>query len=105
MALAPSRWCVRCRMAHNARCELSARQGRQEADRQRGGSSERGYDAAWQRFRVWFLSHYPLCSDCSEIATEVHHKHRLRDGGAKLDEANCMALCHVCHSRRTARGE
>ena len=65
---------------------------------------------SWRRFRAWFLSQNPLCSDCQARgyvtgATDVHHRIALRDGGALYEVANCLALCHPCHSRRTGRGE
>lgn len=80
------------------------------ADERRGSARERGYDRTWEEFRAWYISRHPLCLDCMArdiltAATDVHHIHKLRDGGARLDESNCMALCHACHSTRTARGE
>lgn len=91
---------------YRGRCQAHAT----ERDRYRGSRQERGYDADWERFRKWFLSIYPLCLDCRiagkvQMATDVHHLHKLADGGARLDPDNCMALCHSCHSVRTERGE
>lgn len=78
-------------------------------DRDRLSPDRRGYDRRWKRFRAWFLQANPFCVDCLpgrvEPATEVHHIHKLAAGGERLDPSNCMALCHACHSRRTARGE
>ena len=92
-------------MAHNALCQLGVREARQQHDKSRGGASERGYDGLWQRFRMWFLRRHPLCADClTEWATDVHHVMALRDGGERLDEGNCQALCKTCHSRKTAQG-
>lgn len=78
----------------------------------RGSARTRGYDTRWERFRLLYLHQHPLCVDCQQAgrpptpATEVHHIHRLRDyPGMKYDEDNLMALCHKCHSRRTAKGE
>jgi 5-methylcytosine-specific restriction protein A len=71
----------------------------------------RGYDGAWQRFRLMFLRKNPLCDDCLktervEPATEVHHLLKVADHPElKLVESNCMALCKSCHSVRTNRGE
>ncbi len=92
--------------AYRGRCSQHASQ----RERYRGSRQERGYDADWERFRRWFLSIYPLCLDCRvsgkvKAATDVHHIHKLADGGARLDADNCMALCHECHSARTMRGE
>ena len=79
-------------------------------DERRGSARRRGYDSTWERFRAAYLSDHPLCQDCLtedkiEPATDVHHIRKLRDGGERLDPQNCMALCHACHSTRTARGE
>ena len=77
----------------------------------RGSSSARGYDSRWRRFRLAFLRVNPLCADCKTvdrvtIATDVHHIEKVRDNRKRLlDPANCMALCHGCHSVRTGRGE
>ncbi|WP_408734794.1 HNH endonuclease [Gluconobacter morbifer] len=83
----------------------------QQYDRHRGSASARGYDRKWQAFRKWFLIRNPLCHDCRREqlltpATEVHHIQKLRDApDRRLDATNCMALCHSCHSTRTACGE
>lgn len=79
-------------------------------DKFRGSSSSRGYDYKWQQFRLRYLRANQLCLDCLKIglvepAVDVHHIHKLRDGGKKLDPKNCMALCHECHAVRTNRGE
>ena len=76
-------------------------------DDRRGSPSKRGYDSAWTKFRSWFLSKNPLCVMCEREgrltpANEVHHIKPLVEGGAKLDESNCMALCHSCHLKITA---
>ena len=58
-----------------------------------------------------YLAEHPLCEDCIELgwfdrsAVDVHHVLKLSAGGARLDFANMRALCHSCHSKRTARGE
>lgn len=64
--------------------------------------SARGYDAAWRKRRAAYLLAYPLCALCGAAATEVDHIVPLRRGGAD-DESNWQALCHTCHSRKTAR--
>lgn len=82
-----------------------------EIDERRGNSNERGYDAAWRRFRRRFLSEFPLCRDCQQngvltVATEVHHLVKIRDNPARrLDPSNVIGLCKPCHSKRTMKGE
>lgn len=53
------------------------------------------------RRRVLFLQ--PLCAveGCGEIATDVHHRVDLADGGDPWARSNLEALCHRCHSAKT----
>lgn len=92
-----------------------------EPDRYRGKTAERGYDAAWRRFRLWFLGQYPVCIGSNENqtareplanahhlvpATDVHHIKKVRDfPELRLVESNCLPQCHACHTIRTGRGE
>lgn len=99
-------WCPRCRKAEIGPCCSCIR----ATDRQRGTAAARGYDGTWQQFRRYFLNTNPICRDCeadgaSRLASQVHHIHKLADGGARLDPENCMGLCHRHHSIRTAKGE
>lgn len=61
--------------------------------------------AAWQRLRASVLAREPLCRHCKERgllvpSTDVDHV----DGNpGNDDETNHQALCHECHSRKTAR--
>jgi 5-methylcytosine-specific restriction enzyme A len=81
-------------------------------DRLRGSSAARGYDGAWQRARVFYLSLHPVCVDPYRrhvgvivIATEIDHVIAVesRDDPRFWDETNWQALCHACHSYKTAR--
>jgi 5-methylcytosine-specific restriction enzyme A len=76
---------------------------------QRPTAAQRGYGAAWQRYRLWFLAQpeHVLCAECKrEVATVVDHitPHK---GDYELfhDPANHQALCIRCHNRKTARGQ
>jgi 5-methylcytosine-specific restriction protein A len=77
-------------------------------DKLRGSSYDRGYDNRWRKYRIIFLREHPLCEICLKEgkitqATDIDHRlpHR---GDKKLfwDESNLQALCHSCHSRKTA---
>lgn len=49
----------------------------------------------------------PTCEDCQALpAKHVHHKRKLAEHPEDLlDPAQVLALCHGCHSVRTAKGE
>jgi 5-methylcytosine-specific restriction endonuclease McrA len=53
----------------------------------------------------------PLCEDCEKegivtVATETHHKKKVRDYLAlAFSVSNLMSLCESHHSIRTNRGE
>ena len=111
MPLNPPRWCLFCRVAHQDRCPVRAKQRWKDYDSRRPGRQERGYDEAWRRCRAAFLAANPLCTDCLErrryrASVEAHHIVKVRDDPSRrLDWDNLMALCKPCHSARTARGE
>lgn len=78
------------------------------ADRQRGTTTERGYDAVWERVRADHLRREPLCRECrptrSVPATQVDHivTIRLRPD-LRLVDSNLQSLCATHHSRKTRR--
>lgn len=79
-------------------------------DRDRAGSSERGYDAAWERLRIWQLHREPTCRICRGEgrltgATVVDHIIPFKGRGdpLRLDPANLQSLCKPCHDAKTAR--
>lgn len=92
------------------RCKAHQPLRHREVDRKRGTSSQRGYDAGWQKFRRMYLAAHPFCLDCAaehsmSMATDIHHVHKLAAGGAKFELSNLMPLCAMHHSRRTSKGE
>lgn len=89
------------RATHHGRCERHARLQQQQYDRARGSSAQRGYDAAWRQRRTAYLRRHPSCVVCGAPATDVDHIVPRRQGGIDA-EANLQALCHQCHSRKTA---
>ena len=75
----------------------------------RPSAGKRGYGSKWQKVRKKYLETHPLCVACVKEgryvkATDVDHviPHR---GDQKLfwDQSNWQALCHSCHSKKTAR--
>src|SRR6185437_997332 len=74
----------------------------------RQSASRRGYDGTWRKLRLAYLAQNPLCLDCTQqgrvtAAEEVHHEKTIQEAPhLRLDWSNLRALCHRCHSRRTA---
>lgn len=92
-------------------CEEHRAEARRDSDRlldkRRGTSSERGYDAKWQRFREWFLSRAgnQYCHRCLELDGEivkaevVHHVIPVSERpDLRLVPDNCQPLCYQCHT-------
>lgn len=57
----------------------------------------------WKLTRRRYLYKQPLCERCQALATDVHHKQALQDGGNPWSMDNLEALCHACHSAETRR--
>ena len=74
-------------------------------------ATQRGYGARWRRLRAAYLAEHPICADPLghhagegrvEAATDVDHIVARERGGTDEDR-NLQALCHACHSEKTAR--
>jgi 5-methylcytosine-specific restriction protein A len=61
--------------------------------------------ARWRNTRRRYLFRHPICETpgCRRIATQVHHRIDLADGGDPWDPAGLEALCASCHSKETRR--
>ena len=103
------RFCVKHAAAGAA---LDAKQKEQRESRRRrykGSAAKRGYGYRWQQLRAAFLREHPLCEECQKkgvikAATDVDHiKPHRGDLDLMWDRDNLQALCHECHSRKTAR--
>jgi 5-methylcytosine-specific restriction protein A len=75
---------------------------KQRYDTERENAADRGYDSDWMRLRDAYLRSHPLCEECERqgrttIATLVHHKISLRDGGERLCVMNLQSVCLKCH--------
>ena len=61
----------------------------------------------WQITRRRKLSVDPLCelgyAGCLKIASEVHHRTAMQDGGAEYAMDNLISACKPCHSAETRR--
>lgn len=76
--------------------------------RERGTTSERGYDHDWQRLRAAYIAEHPLCEECERkgstvVADDVDHKRAFqgREDPLRLDWNNLRALCRTCHNQKT----
>ncbi len=77
----------------------------------RPNSYRRGYTKRWNAASKRYRVDHPYCVVCFvagriRLATEVDHviPHR-NDPLLFWDQDNWQALCHRCHSEKTARGE
>jgi|ERR1035437_489561 5-methylcytosine-specific restriction protein A len=97
----------------NGRCDEHRSQARYDSDSRRPNANQRGYDARWQVTRRAYLNTHPLCEsvECMALpewrrpdATDVDH---VEGRGPKAsdghDHAQLQALCHPCHSTKTAK--
>jgi 5-methylcytosine-specific restriction protein A len=61
----------------------------------------------WRMVRKAKLFANPLCElehpGCLGIASEVHHRQAMEDGGAAYTPENLVSACKPCHSRETMR--
>lgn len=55
----------------------------------------------WRRLRLWKLSQSPVCELCQgvRVATIVHHRVAIKDGGDPYAVENLVSLCPECHNR------
>jgi 5-methylcytosine-specific restriction protein A len=82
------------------RCSRCAR----AADRElKARHSWRDYGRGWAKVRALVLAQEPACRVCGALSEEVDHIVPLRLGGHPRARSNLQALCHSCHSRKTAR--
>ena len=99
LAVKGRRYCRACA----GRVDDEHDEARARHDERRGSARDRGYDAAWDRLSKYVRQQEPVCRRCrNAVATLVDHVVPLRQGGARLDEANLQPLCVSCHAAKTA---
>ena len=90
-------------------CDEHLRMHRKDYERyMRGYVHHKRYGSGWRKIRARYMRKEPLCEACREqgkieLATLVHHKKPLSDGGTN-DEENLMSLCVSCHEKIHRRG-
>ncbi|MFT6535436.1 MAG: 5-methylcytosine-specific restriction endonuclease McrA [Loktanella salsilacus] len=91
-------------------CQIASQRARNKRhDANRLSASARGYNAAWRKARLEWLTMFPACAHpgCNAQATTVDHiiPHR-GDQGKFWDKTNWQSLCthhHNAHKQRTER--
>jgi 5-methylcytosine-specific restriction endonuclease McrA len=103
--MSPTRLCHEPRCASPATYRGRCAQHSRQRERQTHGNKGIYATAKWRhtRKRVLFLT--PLCAKCGAIATDVHHRIDISDGGDLWALDNLEALCHPCHSKITRRAQ
>lgn len=80
---------------------------RQQHDKWRGSSHQRGYDYRWSKARKQYIKQHALCVHCRAAgrlteATEVDHIVPVQVAPERMyDESNWQALCKPCHTAKT----
>lgn len=92
------------------RCPEHRSEQRRDSDARRPSAAARGYGHGWQSIRDDYLASHPQCESdkCRQLphwqrpaATDVDHLDGLGPRGDN-SWSNLQALCHPCHSRKTA---
>ena len=84
-------------------------QRRREYDRERGGSTQRGYGIMHQRARTDVLIADPYCKICERegrksLAVIVDHIIPLSRGGSQ-DRSNKQGVCNSCNTKKGSKIE
>lgn len=94
---------------HKATRQQQGDKRKQQADKQRPTAVKRGYGGQWQKARVGYLTHHPLCFLCEQqnikvLATVVDHINPHKgDMTLFWDKNNWQPLCKPCHDRKTVK--
>jgi 5-methylcytosine-specific restriction protein A len=87
-------------------CALDQPAHYREQDAARGSAARRGYDAAWRRYRAWYIPRHPVCyfPGCGVPTQEIHHVLPVDTCPEFLfTEENCLPCCKRHHSAITAK--
>jgi len=88
-------------------CKEHRKKNTRQYEKDRGSSTQRGYNSRWRKARIIYLKEHPLCVECLKEniiteATVVDHiiPHR-GDMVLFWNELNWQAKCKSCHDRKT----
>ena len=98
--------------AHQVKADMQRAAQVRQYDQTRGTAAQRGYDARWQKYSVWYRQRNPLCVHCLAEGrlTSVEHGGHVDhitpvtgpDDPLFWDPTNHQSLCTSCHSVKTA---
>jgi 5-methylcytosine-specific restriction protein A len=95
-------------LAEVSYCEAQAKPAAQQYERWRGSSTQRGYDATWQRLGTAHIRKHPLCVECLKqgsvtAADDVDHIIPFEglDDPLRLDPRNLQSLCRPHHNKKS----
>lgn len=102
--------CQKHRLIYADRCELCEKERQKEYDvKKRDPNSAKIYKShRWKKVRNLIMRRDGgLCQQCKRdgritLASVVDHIEELKDGGDPYALENLEALCHSCHTRKTA---
>lgn len=102
----PSRLCLepRCprKAEYRGRCAPCSR----DRERQTHPNKSVYGSKRWELLRRKKLNLNPICEQCDRVlASEVHHRVDIQQGGDVWAMANLESLCKPCHSRTTRRAQ
>lgn len=87
---------------HDGRCGHHPHPPRRSTQAPRPSSYQQGYDAAWVKISKRIRLQRPVCETPTCGAPSEHVDH-IDGDNTNHEEWNLQALCHSCHSRKTAR--
>jgi 5-methylcytosine-specific restriction enzyme A len=102
----PTKLCLEAHCPEPAEVRGRSRLHATQARRANRSVNDRFYSSkAWAMSRRAYLAANPFCQyiddngqQCGVLASDVHRRQAITEGGAKRDPANFMALCRPHHS-------
>ena len=102
----PRKPCLDCgTLSAEHRCpqHLAEWKARREQARNRGKTTERGYDNRWRKLRSTAIAQQPFCTHCGTTEDlTADHIIPLSAGGTST-ENNIQVLCRSCNGRKSDR--
>ena len=86
-------------------CQEHWKLHRNQQDKRRGKTKERGYGGRWQKIRKRVLAEQPFCNECKREGkiTEANVVHHIDGDVWNVKRDNLESLCKQCHDRITMK--